>query len=107
MAETLEQRAENFLKRYFGIYDNEFEKAKENDEVVVNTIKMLVEFATENCIQWHKVADKDLPEVNKLVLCYCHDGCKHVYKLLTRNEFKLFMPVYAWLEFPQFNSEEK
>jgi hypothetical protein len=47
MTEKLKQKAEDFLKRYLRVSNDEFEKAKETDEVV-NTIKMLVEFATEN-----------------------------------------------------------
>ena len=54
--------------------------------------------------QWHKVADGDLPEVdNRIVLCVCVNGYidgkrNYTLKLLTRKEFPLFQPVYAWKE---------
>lgn len=54
--------------------------------------------------EWHFVKDGDLPEVdNRIVLCVCFDGYidekKHyILKLLTRKEFPLFQPVYAWKE---------
>ena len=54
--------------------------------------------------EWHYVKDGDLPEVdNEIVLCVCGDGYidgkKHyILKLLTRKEFPLFQPVYAWKE---------
>ena len=57
---------------------------------------------------WHKVADGDLPkEENKIVLCYVRIGYhgnigRYVYRLLTRKEFKQFMPIIVWCEIPQF-----
>lgn len=54
--------------------------------------------------KWHYVKDGDLPEVdNKIVLCICGDGYidgkkHHTLNLLTRKEFTLFQPVYAWKE---------
>ena len=61
------------------------------------------EFGYNKANEWHKVADGDLPkEDNKIVICICGDGFingKRHYKLklLTRGEFKLFLP-YAWKE---------
>jgi hypothetical protein len=58
----------------------------------------------EKSNEWHYVKDGDLPEVdNRIVLCVCVDGYidekKHyILKLLTRKEFPLFQPVYAWKE---------
>ena len=58
----------------------------------------------EKSNEWHYVKDGDLPEVdNRIVLCVCGDGYidekKHyILKLLTRKEFPLFQPVYAWKE---------
>jgi hypothetical protein len=55
--------------------------------------------------EWHYVANDDLPKVdNKIVLCVCGDGYyvdgkrHYTLKLLTRKEFSLFQPVYAWKE---------
>lgn len=54
--------------------------------------------------EWHKVIDDDLPKVdNKIVLCVCGNGYidgkrNYILKLLTRKEFPLFQPVYAWKE---------
>ena len=54
--------------------------------------------------EWHYVKDGDLPEVdNRIVLCVCGDGYidgkrHYILKLLTRKEFPLFQPVYAWKE---------
>ena len=54
--------------------------------------------------EWHKIADGDLPKVdNKIVLCVCGNGYidgkrNYILKLLTRKEFPLFQPVYAWKE---------
>lgn len=44
MIEELKQKAEDFFKRYLRVSNDKFEKAKENG------------------IQWHKVADGDLPK---------------------------------------------
>ena len=61
--------------------------------------------------QWHKVADGDLPkDENKIVLCYVRIGYHgnighYVYILLTRKEFKQFMPIIAWCEIPTFDKE--
>lgn len=62
------------------------------------------EFGYNKANEWHYVKDGDLPEVdNRIVLCVCVDGYidekKHyILKLLTRKEFPLFQPVYAWKE---------
>lgn len=62
------------------------------------------EFGYKKANEWHYVKDGDLPEVdNRIVLCVCGDGYidgkKHyTLKLLTRKEFPLFQPVYAWKE---------
>ena len=54
--------------------------------------------------EWHYVANDDLPKVdNKIVLCVCGNGYidgkrNYILKLLTRKEFSLFQPVYAWKE---------
>ena len=61
-------------------------------------------FGYNKANEWHYVKDGDLPEVdNRIVLCVCSDGYidgkKHyILKLLTRKEFPLFQPVYAWKE---------
>ena len=61
-------------------------------------------FGYNKANEWHYVKDGDLPEVdNRIVLCVCVDGYidekKHyILKLLTRKEFPLFQPVYAWKE---------
>ena len=65
--------------------------------------------------EWHYVANDDLPKVdNKIVLCVCGDGYvdgKRYYtlKLLTKKEFSLFQPIYAWKEIilPKLNEEEE
>lgn len=81
MTEELKQKAEMFIKHYFGIYDDEFEKAKENDEVV-NTIKMLVEFATE--------VTKELEKERLRIIGVCSDreeGLRRkIAELKKRNE---------------------
>ena len=63
------------------------------------------EFGYNKANEWHNVANDDLPKVdNKIVLCVCGDGYyvdgkrHYVLKLLTRKEFSLFQPVYAWKE---------
>ena len=63
------------------------------------------EFGYNKANEWHYVANDDLPKVdNKIVLCVCGDGYyvdgkrHYTLKLLTRKEFSLFQPVYAWKE---------
>ena len=62
------------------------------------------EFGYNKANEWHYVKDGDLPEAdNRIVLCVCVngyiDGKKHyILKLLTRKEFPLFQPIYAWKE---------
>lgn len=63
-----------------------------------------IEFGYNKANKWHYVKDGDLPEVdNKIVSCICGDGYidgkrHYILKLLTRKEFPLFQPVYAWKE---------
>ena len=65
--------------------------------------------------EWHYVKDGDLPEVdNKIVLCICSNGYidgkrNRTLKLLTRKEFPLFHPIYAWREIvlPETPKEDK
>lgn len=62
------------------------------------------EFGYNKANELHYVKDGDLPEVdNRIVLCICGDGYidgkrHYILKLLTRKEFPLFQPVYAWKE---------
>ena len=62
------------------------------------------EFGYNKANEWHYVKDGDLPEIdNRIVLCVCSNGYingkrNHILKLLTRKEFPLFQPVYAWKE---------
>ena len=62
------------------------------------------EFGYNKASEWHYVKDGDLPEVdNRIVLCVCGNGYidgkrNYILKLLTRKEFPLFQPVYAWKE---------
>ena len=62
------------------------------------------EFGYKKANECHYAKDGDIPEVdNRIVLCVCYDGYidgkKHyILKLLTRKEFPLFQPVYAWKE---------
>lgn len=72
------------------------------DKTIEQNIALKKELNKAN--EWHFVKDGDLPEVdNRIVLCVCFDGYidekKHyILKLLTRKEFPLFQPVYAWKE---------
>ena len=69
----------------------------------VNLKDMRIE-ELEKANEWHYVANDDLPKVdNKIVLCVCGNGyidgkTNYILKLLTRKEFPLFQPVYAWKE---------
>ena len=77
---------------------------KHIEEAMVSSFKDGAEFGYNKANEWHYVKDGDLPEVdNRIVLCVCGDGYidgkKHyILKLLTRKEFPLFQPVYAWKE---------
>lgn len=72
------------------------------------------EFGYNKANEWHYVANDDLPKVdNKIVLCVCSNGYidgkrNYILKLLTRKEFPLFQPVYAWKEivFPELPKGE-
>ena len=70
--EELEKEAEDFLKRYLMVYDDEFEKAKENDDSIIYTINMLVNFATE--------ATKELEAQIEKMKCWCN--CKNYLSCL-------------------------
>ena len=72
------------------------------DKTIEQNIALKKELNKAN--EWHYTKDGDLPEVdNRIVLCICGDGYidekKHyILKLLTKKEFPLFQPVYAWKE---------
>ena len=74
-----------------------------------------VEFGYNKANEWHYVKDGDLPEVdNKIVLRICSNGYidgkrNRTLKLLTRKEFPLFHPIYAWREIvlPETPKEDK
>ena len=67
-------------------------------------LRNAVEYGYNKANEWHYVKDGDLPEVdNRIVLCVYGNGYidgkrNYALKLLTRKEFPLFQPVYAWKE---------
>ena len=87
-----EKEAENYFR----------ENAYNFDELTA--CRECMEFGYNKANEWHYVKDGDLPEVdNRIVLCVCSNGYingkrNHILKLLTRKEFPLFQPVYAWKE---------
>ena len=84
---------------------------EDNEGNIINIAKKVkqsfkdgAEFGYNKANEWHYVANDDLPKVdNKIVLCICGNGYidekrNYILKLLTRKEFPLFQPVYAWKE---------
>lgn len=94
-----EKEAEDSFKCKKVLYKRETDKHS-----YIDGFKDGAEFGYNKANEWHYVKDGDLPEVdNRIVLCVCFDGYidekKHyILKLLTRKEFPLFQPVYAWKE---------
>ena len=97
-----EKEAEEYVNVH-SEYDETFDMVFVNCETK-KAFQDGAEFGYKKANEWHYVKDGDLPEVdNRIVLCVCYDGYidgkKHyILKLLTRKEFPLFQPVYAWKE---------
>ena len=97
-----EKEAEKYIKEHT-FFDEEY--GVQSLDVVSKTIfKDGAEFGYNKANEWHFVKDGDLPEVdNRIVLCVYGNGYidgkrNYALKLLTRKEFPLFQPVYAWKE---------
>ena len=92
-----EKDAEEYVNKDTWLYESAREDAKYH-------FQKGAEYGYNKANEWHKVLDGDLPEVdNRIVLCVCGDGYidgkrHYILKLLTRKEFPLFQPVYAWKE---------
>ena len=90
---------EKAAEEYFGNLDECRTK-----DLMRSAFKAGAEFGYNKANEWHYVANDDLPKVdNKIVLCICGNGYidekrNYILKLLTRKEFPLFQPVYAWKE---------
>ena len=97
-----EKEAEEYYYKTYPVTLNigEEERKKEVTDIFIKG----AEFGYNKANEWHYVKDGDLPEVdNRIVLCVCGDGYidgkrHYILKLLTRKEFPLFQPVYAWKE---------
>ena len=62
--------------------------------------------------QWHRLADAEMPEQHKIVLCviangWVEDKPRYIYKLLTRSDFAFTHGIIAWTEIPLFNEGRK
>ena len=98
-----EEQAKEYEERKHHRYeDNDY--CGDIADGIIQAYQQGATFGYNKANEWHYVKDGDLPEVdNRIVLCICGDGYidekKHyILKLLTKKEFPLFQPVYAWRE---------
>ena len=99
MIEELKQKAEKYSDNVEG-YDVKTYSISDIEQAYIAG-------ATENGIQWHRVADGDLPPKKKPVLCYLFNE-SYILAFLrednvwTTNNHNAFENVHAWCEIPQF-----